>query len=349
MFLREAQLLGEESLDEEGFRKHYLKRGFKEDGFQGHVEQIKRFETFLKKRRNKTLNDALPSDVKSFVADWMTSGKITLDTFRALIRYSDFSGKKETVSVLYSYLEGLGVPEKLKEKLKEVMGETKSREIFEGIDIPPLGTIPQDKPETTKRIMERLEAHLDCISLRELMSSGLEVWPDEWYAPQRKKFQEAESLDSFLKEMRNDFVKTLEKHSREGTMFFAQEIDDEVVEYVRKNQEIQGGVKAGDVIYVTKIPYHAKKYLHEKNERMRRYHACHCSWVREAIKSGTPEISPNFCYCSAGYHKRPFEIIFNQPLKVDVLETALKGDAVCRFAIHIPEQNLKPKDPQRDR
>ena len=277
----------------------------------------------------------------------MKGGKLTLDTFRALIGYSGFSGKKETISVLYGYLEGLGVPEKLQEKLKEIVGE-KSREIFKGVDIPPLGTTPQDKPETTMKIMERLEAHLDCKSLRELMSSGLEVGPDEWYAPQRKKFQEAESLDSFLKEMHNDFVETLEKHSKGGTMFFAQEIDDEVVEYVRKNQEIQGGVREGDMIYVTKIPYQAKKYLHEKDERMRRYHFCHCSWVREAIKSGTPEISPNFCYCSAGYHKRPFEIIFSQPIRVDVVETVLRGDAVCRFAIHVPEQYLEPKDARRD-
>ncbi|MDH5795598.1 MAG: site-specific integrase, partial [Candidatus Bathyarchaeota archaeon] len=162
-------------MDEEGFRKYCIKRGFREEAFQGHVEQIKRFETFLKERGNKTLNDASPSDAKSFLADLMKSGKITLDTFRALIRYSDFSSKKETISVLYGYLEGLGVPEKLQEKLKEIVGESKSREIFEGIDIPPLGTTPQDKPETTMKIMERLEAHLDCKSLRELMSSGLEV------------------------------------------------------------------------------------------------------------------------------------------------------------------------------
>jgi predicted hydrocarbon binding protein len=334
-------------LDEEGFRKYCRERGLKE-GVQENVEQIMEFEAFLKERRDKTLNDASLNDVKSFVADMTRSEKITRDTFRALIRYSSFSGKKEIISVLYGYLEGLGVPEKLQAKLEEIVGESKSREMFEGIDIPPLGAPPEGKPETTMKIMERLEANLDCESLRGLMSSGLEVGPDEWYAPQRKKFQEAESLDSFLEEMHKDFVKTLERHSREGTMFFAQEIDDEVVEYVRKNQEIQGGVREGDLIYVTKIPYQAKKYLHEKDERMRRYHFCHCSWVREAIKSGTPEISPNFCYCSAGYHKRPFEIIFGQPIKVDVVETVLEGDAVCRFAIRVPEQYLKPKDVQRE-
>jgi hypothetical protein len=217
------------------FRKYCLKRGFKEERVQENIEQVKEFESFLKERKSKTLNNASPSDVKCFVADRMKSEKITLDTFRALIRCSSFSGKNEIISVLYGYLEGLGVPKKLQEKLKENVGESKSREMFEGIDIPRLGTTPEDKPETTLKIMERLEANLDSESLRELMSSGLEVGPDEWYAPQRKKFQEAKSLDSFLEEMHRDFVNSLQKHSKEGMMFFAQEIDDEVVEYVRKN------------------------------------------------------------------------------------------------------------------
>jgi hypothetical protein len=325
-------------MDEKGFRDYCVKRKFREETVKLHIKLVKEFEQFLKKKGKKDLKDASPNDVKVFVADLMESQRITLDNFRALIRYSDFSGKKETVSVLYGYLEGLGVPEELLKRLKVTVGERKSKEIFEGINIPPLGTLPEDKPRTTKKIMERLEAELDNESLKELMSSGLEVFPDEWYLPQKKMFQESDSLDDFLGKRRKEFVETLEKHSREKTMFFAQEIDDEVVEYVRKNQEIQGGVRKGDIIYETKIPYQTKKYLHEKSAKMKKYYACHCSWVREAIKSGSPEISSNFCYCSAGYHKRPFEIIFGQPVKADVLETVLKGDSVCRFAIHIPKQ-----------
>lgn len=326
-------------MDEKRFRDYCAKRKFKEETIQPHIKLIKEFEEFLKnKGKNKDLNDASSNDVKSFVADLMKNRRITLDSFRALIRYFDFSGKKETVSVLYGYLEGFGVPEELSEKLKETVGESKNKEVFEGIDIPPLGTLPEDKPKITKKIMERLEAQLDDKSLKELMSSGLEVGPDEWYLPQRRKFQESDSLEDFLEKRHKEFVETLEKHSKEKTMFFAQEIDEEVIEYVRKNQEIQGGVRKGDIIYETKIPYQTKKYLHEKDEKMKRYYACHCSWVREAIKSGSPKISPNFCYCSAGYHKRPFEIIFSQPVKADVIETVLKGDPVCRFAIHIPKQ-----------
>ena len=144
-----------------GFRDYCAKREFREDTVQLHIRLVREFEEFLKKRGKKDLNNASSNDMKGFVADLMENRRITLDNFRALIRYSDFSGKKETVSVLYGYLEGLGVPEELLKRLKVTVGERKSKEILEGVDIPPLGTRPEDKPKVTKKIMERLEAHLD--------------------------------------------------------------------------------------------------------------------------------------------------------------------------------------------
>jgi hypothetical protein len=83
----------------------------------------------------------------------------------------------------------------------------------------------------------------------------------------------------------------------------------------------------------------AKKYLREKNPKKKRYYACHCGWVREAIKSDT-KISPNFCYCSAAFEKRLWDVIFGQDVKADVLQTVLGGDKICKFAIHIPKEYI---------
>ena len=62
--------------------------------------------------------------------------------------------------------------------------------------------------------------------------------------------------------------------------------------------------------------------------------------VREAIKRGDVRLFADFCSCSGGFHKKPFEAIFGQRLKVDVLESVLKGDERCRFAIHLPVEAL---------
>ena len=273
----------------------------------------------------------------------MEKKRNTIDSFAALIRYARFANKREIVSLMFGYIEGSGALEKLFDTLKQTVGEGQRDKIVKGINLPPLGSDPKDKPKVTQKIMERLEATLDKKTLKEVMSSGLDVGPRESYLPLREKFLRTKNLDDFLRRRHQEAVETLEKHSREKTMFFAQEIDDEVVEYVRSNPEIMGGVRKGDVIYETKIPYMTKKFLHEKDERMKRYYACHCGCVREGIRSGL-KVSPNFCYCSAGFHKRPWEIILDQPLKADVVKTLLKGDMVCRFAIHIPKQFMKSKD-----
>jgi hypothetical protein len=190
------------------------------------------------------------------------------------------------------------------------------------------------------KVMERLEAKLDEETRRDVLSSGLHgPIPEEVFLPEREKFQESKSLDDFLKKRHEEYVSELEEHMKKKTLYFTQEIDEEVVEYVRNTPTCQNGVREGNMIIVTKIPYMAKKYLHEKDPKKKRYYACHCSWVREAILSGL-EVSPNFCYCSAGFEKRPWDIIFNQPVKADVIQTVLKGDPICKFAIHIPKQFL---------
>jgi hypothetical protein len=340
---KRARHTGGRDLDEEGFRDHCIKRNVKEETIQVHIGVVNDFEAFLQKKyRNKDFSNSTPSDMQSFVAHLMETGKNTIDSFVALIRYANFVNKREIVAFLFEFIEGFGALEKLSDTLKQTIGESKRDVIFAGINLPPLGTDPKDKPKTTRRIMERLEATLDEKTLKEIMSSGLDVGPIEWYLPLREKFLKSQSIDDFLRRRHQEAVEVLEKHSREKSMFYAQEIDEEVVEYVQNNPEVMGGVREGDIIYETKIPYMTKKYLHEKDDKLKRYYACHCAWVREAIKSGL-KISPNFCYCSAGYHKRPWDIIFDQPVKADVIKTVLKGDLVCRFAIHIPKQFLKSK------
>ncbi|MDH5268256.1 MAG: phage integrase N-terminal SAM-like domain-containing protein, partial [Candidatus Bathyarchaeota archaeon] len=249
-------------MDEEAFRSYCIKRNVKEETIQAHIRVVKDFEGFLKnKYKNKGFSSSSPSDMQSFVAHLMENKKNTIDSFVALIRYAIFVNKRELVAFLFGFIEGFGALEKLSGTLKQTVGESKRDEIFEGINLPPLGTDPKDKPKVTKRIMERLEAALDEETLKEIMSSGLDVGPKEWYSPMREKFLKSKSIDDFLKKRHEEAVELLEKHSREKSMFYAQEINEEVVEYVRNNQAIMGGVREGDIIYETKIPYMTKKYL----------------------------------------------------------------------------------------
>jgi hypothetical protein len=107
------------------------------------------------------------------------------------------------------------------------------------------------------------------------------------------------------------------------------------------------GKREGNIIYETKIPYMAKQYLAETDPTLKRFYACHCPWARYAIKNGDVKIAKNLCYCSGGFMKKSWEVIFKQPLKVEILESALNGDENCRFAIHLPEKALAAKKPKK--
>jgi hypothetical protein len=331
-------------LDKKEFRDFCEKRNLDNKTIQAHLRMAQEFEGFLK-RLSKNMSNATSQDLRNFVSLLMKNGESTERNLFALLRYSRFSENREMeIAVLEDFLGGHYVLKNLSDSVGRTAGEEKRREIFERIELPPLGTLPEDRPKITKRVMERLESKLDEESWKEALSSNLEAVPREEFLEERKKFLESKSLNDFLEKRRREYVDELDKHRREKTLYYTQEIDDEVLEYVRNTPTCQNGVREGDIIYVTKIPYMAKKYLHEKDEKMKRYYACHCPWVRESIKSGNIKISPNFCYCSAGFEKLPWDVIFDQPVKADVVESVLKGDLICKFAIHIPKEFLESED-----
>lgn len=327
-------------LDEEGFENYCLERDLGKKTIQAHVKTVKEFEAFLRtKCQKKSMANANPANLYTFVKHLMAENRNTLDNLLPLVRYAFFINKKEITVPLLELIDGSDVLENLSNTIKQTVGNTEHKAIFEGIKLPPLGTPPKDRPKITKKFMENLEAELGVGKCREILSSGPHAGPKEYYLPEQKKFLESKGIDDFLRKRHEEYVEELEKHMREKTLYFNQEITKEVLDYVSKTPTCQVGVRKGDIIYVTKIPYRAKEYLREKDPRKKRYYACHCAWVREAIKSDL-KISPNFCYCSAGFEKRLWDVVFGQDVKADVLQTVLGGDLICKFAIHVPKEHI---------
>jgi hypothetical protein len=58
---------------------------------------------------------------------------------------------------------------------------------------------------------------------------------------------------------------------------------------------------------------------------------CFCALVQDLPEG--EEISPTYCYCSKAFVRTWWEAVLGQPVKVDILETALTGSHQCRFRI----------------
>ena len=210
-------------------------------------------------------------------------------------------------------------------------------EVFAGIGVSPMGLPPAEKPFDMFPVIDRLIAKLGYEQVELLLAACLRDLPEEYYLDDRQKYIELADIDEYLKYKHQSLVKRLENCQQEGKLFFSQEINEDVVQYVRERPEIESGVRQGDILYISKIPYNTIKFLAENDPTLKRYYACHCPWVREGIKQGNIKLNPIFCNCSGGYSKRPWEIIFKQRLKMEVLESVLLGNLQCRFAIHLPE------------
>jgi hypothetical protein len=320
-------------MDRGGFRQVLRERHVPEDQIEQQVEMAEWFEAF-------TREAPTPGDVRAFSALLVEEGLNTWDNLAALARYGHFTKNDAVYVAAIELIDGAEAMDGLHEKLGQAVGEEVRDEVFAGIELPPVGTPSAEKPRITQAVMERLEQLVDPETCRQVLSSGLRHLEDAWYVEERTKYAESGSIDAYLDRKGQEFIKELEKLRDEGRLYFTQPVTDEVIDFVECNPEIRQGVREGSVLYETKIPYMTLDYLAATDERLKRYYYCHCPWVRESLKAGDVGVSPTFCLCSAGYHKKRWDVIFEQPLQAEIVETVLKGDPWCKIAIHLPEETL---------
>ncbi|UCH05266.1 MAG: hypothetical protein JSW05_03630 [Candidatus Thorarchaeota archaeon] len=325
-------------MDREGFRGFLKERNLSADELEASISIAERFESFLGERGQPSGFESSGSiDAAGFVELMISEGINSYENFVALARYGLFVENNELYLTFFGLIDGGNVIDVIHEKLGESVGEEQRDEVFRGIDMPPLGMPSSQKPIVTRAVMKQMEAQVDPETCRKVLSDVAHGIPREYYKEEREKLLKAKNIDEYLEDKRRRAIAQLEKHRDEQTLFFNQEITDEVVDFVKSRPDMLTGAREGDKIIHTKIPFMTKEYLVETDERMKRYYACHCAWARETIKTGGPQISPTFCYCSGGFTKQPWEVALNQPLEVKMVKSALKGDIECRFIIQLPK------------
>ena len=49
-------------------------------------------------------------------------------------------------------------------------------------------------------------------------------------------------------------------------------------------------------------------------------------------------ISSTFCHCGKGCIAKYFEAVFQKPVKVELVQSAVCDDEVCKFAVHLDDE-----------
>ena len=303
------------------------------------LSKLKDYENFLNKE-NLNLDSVNPKKLVEYTEYLVSTNKESvLDFLRAILSYANYSKKYDFITKAIDIFESYNAMDNLFSRVAETHGEQMRNKIFRDLNIPPLGMHPEKKPNFTKNIMKRLEDNLGNKDTIALLSPCLHGRPPDDIKGDKKTIAEL-GIDGFLLKKHKDLIKRLEKHRDEGTLEFAQLVDDEVVEFVRNNQMLVG-VRKENIIYTSKVPYQTKKYLTAKDEKMKRFYLCYCPWIRSALKEETDnEILKSFCHCSAGWYKLYWDQIFEQSITVKPIKTGLYGDLECTFTVHLPT-NIK--------
>ncbi|MFW9962225.1 MAG: DUF6144 family protein [Candidatus Sifarchaeia archaeon] len=192
-------------------------------------------------------------------------------------------------------------------KLETVLGPEIRKEI-----LAPMSSLNIDSPAVARqkalcealRILERNSTNEQQF---EILSHCAHVFPIELIPPMREILQSTGSVDSVIDAM----------ISRGG--------------YYPKQLR-----REGSIIYSEKSPANPTAYKEAKTDAERRRAYCFCPLIRDCLDE-TPVV---FCNCSAGWPKQLWEGIFEQPVKIDIVQSLTKGDNTCEFAIHIPTDFL---------
>ena len=325
-------------MDKEGFRKYLTDREqpVPEEQIIENIKMVERFEEFLK-QFGKKLNSATEDEFTKFSKILIEEGSNTYLNYAALSRYAFFIKNMDLYLPVLGIFDGGEVMNVLHERLGEHVGEEKRDEILPKEGLPPLGMPDTEKMSVTRKIVEKMEKVLDPSDCKKILADVAHGLPRDFRKGEREKFLKAGNIDEYLKQKRKNAIAELEKHRDDGSLFYNQYISDEVVEYVKSRPDVLSGERRGSTIYHTKIPYMVQEYLEETDERKKRYYACHCAWARESILDDAVDVSSNFCHCSGGFTKMPWEAALDQPLEYDMVKSVLKGDDECSFVIHLPE------------
>ena len=213
--------------------------------------------------------------------------------------------------------------------LEEIVGENIRQEVMKGSEVLSSHSLRKEIIGWSKIAMERLETLVDVDKRREIMTGCACSYPKSDLRIIREKFQTTKDIDmahQLLQEKFESFLKV------------SLELDDELIETIVKRGWGLAGEKSGKTIIATKIPKsgYLMDYMNEGDPEKKRQYYCHCPRVRDILRT-SEIISQEYCYCGAGFYKGIWEEILQKPVEVEVLESVLGGDEVCRIMINLPE------------
>lgn len=324
-------------MNKELFIERYKRLFTEDEQIQLSLHTILSFEQFI----GKDIEDTSVSDIQQFM-DYLIDTKANrYNNVIHIARYYYYADMKEHYIHMTKYFNSLGVLEHIIDRIQLYEPNSIKDNIFTEFELPPFGTSSTDLPSHTKRFMDILYKHISKESCNQILAGNNHQIPASSFDEEKKFYEQASTFAEYLKDRHERKVAELQSYYDKNQIWFEQIITEDVIDFVRNNPEVLSGVIENDKLYITKIPYDINNFLTAENDILKRYYACHCSFVRENIKDQKEDIPREWCYCSGGYAKFPFETILGQNLNITLLTTPLDGNNLCRFEVDLNDIEYK--------
>jgi hypothetical protein len=217
---------------------------------------------------------------------------------------------------------------KLSACLEEVVGAEIREQVMAGSEGLSQHASREEIVAWSRQAMDRLDALAEDAARREIMTGCACQYPKADLLAAKSVYSKTGDVDRALQVLQTLFEAFLKDSLR---------LNDELVQEVLRRGWGLAGVRQGNTIIATKIPKsgHLVDYFQETDPDRKRQIYCHCPRIRDMLKTGET-ISTTYCYCGAGFYKGIWEEILRQPVEVELLESVLAGDEVCKVAIDLP-------------
>lgn len=324
-------------MNNELFMERYQRFDEKDEAIQLSINTIVAFEDYIE----KDIEESSIDDIKRYMDYLIETGGNKYNNVIHIARYYYYVDMKDHYIHMTKYFNSLGVLEHIIDRISLNESDEVKQQIINDMDLPPLFTDSKDLPRYTKRFLDVLNKHLNETSCNYILAGNNHRIPASSFDKEKEYYEQANSLSEYLQGRHQRKVEELTKYYLDNQVWFEQIITPDVIDFVKGNPEVLSGVVENDKLYITKIPYDINNYLTAEDDIMKRYYTCHCSFVRENIVDEKEDISGQWCYCSAGFAKHPYEHILGTELPIKLLETPLEGTNLCRFEIDLSQVEYK--------
>jgi hypothetical protein len=208
------------------------------------------------------------------------------------------------------------------------LGEEVRDQVLQGGESLTQDSSTKEKAAWTCLALDQLAQVSDQTTCQEILTRCACHYPLEDLQEVKEAFKKSGDVDQAVKMLQEKF----EFFLREGLG-----LEEGLIKIILSRSWGLAGVREGNTIITTKVPKSSflEQYFNEADPLQKRRLYCHCPRVRDRV-GADPTLSMIYCYCGAGFYRGIWEEILGKPVRVEMLESVMQGDDVCKIAIHLP-------------